>query len=243
MKRILFLNPIHTNIFNQPYLEILKQYKNKETEIEVTSLEGVGPKHLEYTCYEAIAMPNIVKKVKEAENAGFDGMVIGCFYDTALRAAREVSQNMMITAPAESSLHIGATLGESISIIVGQRKWIPEMQENVSHYGYTNKVTSFKSVNLGVHEFQKDLTETKKRIMQASKEAIKKDGADVIILGCTAEFGMYGELQEELGIPVIDSGLAAFKYAELLTEMKGKMNWSHSKRIGYQSPLLEENFV
>ncbi|MBP2259146.1 aspartate/glutamate racemase family protein [Virgibacillus alimentarius] len=241
MKKILFINPIHTDIFNNSFKEMLNTYKEENTKANIVSLNSnTGPCHLQFHSYEALVMPEIVRRVKQAENEGYDATVIGCFYDTALRASREISEKMVITAPAEASLHIATTLGESVSIIVSEDKCIPEMKENVKKYGFGEKVASFKSVNLKVHEFQKKPEETKNRIESASLSAINNDGADIIVLGCTAEFGMYDKLQEKLGVPVIDSGLAAFKYAESLVELKQKMNWSHSKLRGYKSPPREE---
>ncbi|MEH7344579.1 aspartate/glutamate racemase family protein [Bacillus sp. JJ1532] len=240
-KRILWINPITTDLFNQTFAEEFQKVKQPDTIVDVVSLVPAnGPIHLEYNCYEVMIMPELLKLIKKAEEDGYDAAIIGCFYDPILRAAREVSKKMVVTAPAEASLHIATTLGESVSIVVGRRKWIPEMKENVHKYGFADKLASFKSIDLGVHDFQKDHHETSSRIKQAAKEAVDKDGADVIILGCTMEFGFYNEVQEEIGVPVIDASLAPLKYAEFLVEIKQKFNWSHSKLVGYQSPPEKE---
>ncbi|MGW8428435.1 aspartate/glutamate racemase family protein [Peribacillus simplex] len=240
-KKILWINPVTTDLFDQTFSNEFHKVKQSDTIVDVVSLvPSNGPIHLEYNCYEVMIMPELLRLIKKAEDDGYDAAIIGCFYDPILRAAREVSKKMVITAPAEASLHIATTLGESVSIIVGRRKWIPEMKENVHKYGFAEKLASFRSVDLGVHDFQKDHTETAKRIKQAAKEAIEKDGADVIILGCTIEFGFFNELQKELGIPIIDASLAPLKYAEFLVEIKQKFNWSHSKLVGYESPPREE---
>lgn len=240
-KKILFINPLHTDVFDKEFISQFNRFKSPETEVDLISFKpGEGPIHLEYNCYEAAVIPELIRTVKKAELDGYDAAIIGCFYDPALRACREVAEKMVITAPAESALHIATTLGENFSIIVGRRKWIPEMRENVHKYGFSQKLSSFKSIELGVHDFQKDHEETKKRIRQAAKEAIEKDGADVIVLGCTAEFGFFEVLQEELGVPVIDASLSPFKYAEFLVELKQRLAWSHSKEVGYQSPPANE---
>jgi allantoin racemase len=62
----------------------------------------------------------------------------------------------------------------------------------------------------------------------------------VIVLGCTATYGFYRELQAELGVPVIDSMIAAFKTAEFAAELRSRFGWSHSKIGGYESPPPEE---
>jgi allantoin racemase len=147
---------------------------------------------------------------------------------------------MAVVAPCEASVHIAATLGHQFSIIVGRRKWIPEMMENVIHYGMKDRLASFKSVDLGVLEFHQDEDETARRFLQAGREAVDDDGAEVLVLGCTATYGFYRELQEELGVPVIDSMLASFKTAEFMAELRNRFAWSHSKVGGYESPPVEE---
>ncbi|MBB5326198.1 allantoin racemase [Anoxybacillus tepidamans] len=240
-KKVLWINPVTTDLFDATFKSEFEKVKQPDTIIDVVSLSPApGPTHLEYNCYEVMVMPEILRLVKKAEDEKYDAAIIGCFYDPILRAAREVTRKTIVTAPAEASLHIAATLGESISIIVGRRKWIPEMKENVHKYGFGEKLASFKSLDMGVHDFQRDHAETMRRIKQAVREAKEKDGANVIILGCTIEFGFYREVQEEMEIPVIDASLAPLKYAEFLVEINKKFGWGHSKLDGYQSPPDEE---
>ncbi|MGQ9478097.1 MAG: aspartate/glutamate racemase family protein [Candidatus Bipolaricaulia bacterium] len=238
-KKVLWINPVGTDLFDRPILEFLETAKAPETELEVRSL-GRGPLHLEYHYYEALVLTDILHEIKRAERAGFDGAIIGCFYDPGLREAREITDRLIVTAPAEAALHIASTLGQSFSIIVGRRKWIPKMKENLSHYGFKDRLASFKSIELGVHEFQRVKEETARRLRAAAKEAIEQEGAEVIILGCTMEFGFYKRLQEELGVPVIDAVLAPLKYLEFLIELKRRLGWGPSKAYGYEAPPRRE---
>jgi len=237
--RILWINPIGSDDFDQPIQAFLETGKHPETQISVVSLKR-GPLHLEYHYYEALILADTLHRVKQGENEGYDAAVIGCFYDPGLREAREITDRLVVTAPAEASMHIAATLGHRFSIIVGRKKWIPQMHENVVKYGFEDRLASFKSVELGVYDFQRDLAETAKRLKAAAKEAVEEDLAEVIILGCTAQFGFYKELQEDLGVPVIDAILAPLKYAEFLIEIKNRFGWSQSKRYGYEGPPKEE---
>ena len=59
------------------------------------------------------------------------------------------------------------------------------------------------------------------------------------MLGCTAEFGFYEQLQDELGVPVIDATVAPFKYAELLGELT-RLGWTTSEAGGYAPPPKDE---
>jgi len=233
-QRVLWINPLGTDVFDEPIRDELERVKLADTEVEVRSL-GRGPHHLEYSSYEAAAVPDILALLEQAEGEGFDAAVIGCFYDTALRPAREITSRMAVAAPCESALHIASTLGDSFSIVVGRRKWVPEMRDNVRRYGFGDRLASFKVIDLGVHDFQADPAETRRRILTAGREAIESDGAEVVVLGCTAEFGFFEELQGELGVPVIDATVAPFKYAELLGEL-ARLGWRTSGVGGYAPP-------
>jgi len=238
VQKVLYIDPVGVEVVAEGH-DFLSRQKQETTDLTMVTLPR-GPEHLEYRYYEALVLVDILHLVMEAEKQGFDATVIGCFYDVGLQAAREVAERMVIVAPCEASVYLASTLGHKFSIIVGRRKWIPEMMENVVHYGMKDRLASFKSVDLGVLEFHRDENETARRFIQVGREAIERDGAEVLVLGCTATYGFYRELQEELGVPVIDSMIAAFKTAEFAADLKNRFGWSHSKVGGYESPPPNE---
>ena len=178
--------------------------------------------------------------IKNLEEKGYDAAIIGCFYDPGLLAAREIANRIIIKAPAEASLHLAATLGYKFSIIVGREKWIPRMMENIEFYGLKDKLASFKTLGLGALEFNKDEVFTKKKLKEKAIEAVEQDRAEVIVLGCTMQFGFYKELQEYIKVPVIDPVIASFKYAEYLVELRDRFGWQISKRYAFKSPPFSE---
>lgn len=91
---------------------------------------------------------------------------------------------------------------------------------------------------MGVDEFQKDPALTRRRIIEQAFLAVEEDGAEAIILGCTIEFGFFEQVQREVGVPVIDPVVAAFKMAEALAGMKRRFGWSPS-RVGSCEPPPE----
>jgi|LSQX01.2.fsa_nt_gb allantoin racemase len=238
-KRILYIKPSAYDTMDAEIKRYLEKYKDKDTEVDVVSMPR-GPKHLEYLYYQSIAYHEILKTVERAEKDGYNAAVIGCFDDPGLYPAREISETMFVTGPGEASMLIAATLGGSFSIIVGCDKWIPQMRDNVRKYGSSEKLASFRSLGLGVLDFRKDPAFTAKRMRQEIQRAINEDKAEVILLGCTMEFGFFEELQGQFGVPVIDVMLAAFKYAEFLAGLKQKMNWFTSKVLTFASPPAEQ---
>ena len=239
MPKILWINPIGTAEYDRALQEWIDTAKHPETRVDVVSL-GRGPKHLEYHYYGALILVDILRLVKRAEKDGYDAAILGCFYDPGLREAREITDRIVVAALAEASMLIAATLGHRFSIIVGRKKWIPKMHENVVNYGLVERLASFESVDLGVEDFQKDKEETERRLTEAAQRAIENKLAEVIILGCGLQYGFYQVLQKKLGVPVIDAVVAALKHAEMGIELRQRFGWGHSKRYEYESPPTDE---
>ena len=72
--------------------------------------------------------------------------------------------------------------------------------------------------------------------MEEGRKAVEEDGAEVLILGCTAEYGFYETMQSELGVPVVDAVLAPFKYAEFLADLAQRFGWYPSRMWGSEAP-------
>ena len=238
-QRILFLKAVSYSDLNHAIKEYLDQYKYEKTEIEVRNLK-TGPKHLEYEYYQALMGAGILKEVLRAKKEGFHAVVISCFDDPFLYPAREISGDMVVTSPGESSMYLASMLGDRFSVIVGRDKWIPQMRDNVSKYGLDKKLASFRSLGMGVLDFHGDEKATMEKMKDEIRAAIEKDRAEVIVLGCSMQFGFYKELQEEFGVPVIDSMIAGLKHAEYLLELREKTGWSFSRKGMYEPPRAEE---
>ena len=199
-----------------------------------------GPHHVEYHYYETLVLPDVVHSIIEAERRGYDAAVIGWVYDLGLQEGREVAARMVVTAPCEASCLLAASLGATFSIIVGRRKWIPQIRGTVAGYGLTSRLASFRTADLGVLDYHADEQETARRFVAVGRKAVEEDGAEVVILGCTASSGFFARLQQELGVPVIDPAIAAIKQAEQLVELRDRFGWAHSKIGGYESPPAAE---
>lgn len=235
MTRILWINPVGTDAYDAPIADELRREAAPSTRVDVCSLPGVGPQHLEWNALEAVVAGPTMGVIRWATEQGYDAAVIGCFYDPFLRAARELSGSMAVTAPAEACLRIASTVGEQVSILVGRKKWIPEMQENVVKYGNAEHLASFRVLGMSVDEFQAQPERTQERIMAESKLAVSEDRADAIVLGCTIEFGFYRKIQEQVGVPVIDAITAPLRYAEFLATIGADHGWRTSRAGGYDA--------
>lgn len=241
--KIMYLSPImgsaaHDDVF----AAMARDHKLPGTEVHVTSLpEADGHfSHIEYRAYEAMVTRGIVRAARAAAREGFDAFAIGCFYDTALHDAREISGEMVVTAPCVASCEIAASLSNRFGIVVGRRKWVHQMGSTVREHGHEHRLAGFYHVELGVTEFQADHAETGRRLIEAGRRAVEEDFAEALILGCTMEIGFYQEVERRLGVPVIDPSIAALKRAEYAAALKRQCGWKPSRRWSCEPPPEDE---
>lgn len=241
--KIMFLNPLAASANYDPiFADMARRHKLPGTEVHIASLpasEG-GFTHIEFRAYEAMVTRGIIRATRAAAREGFDALAIGCFYDTALHDAREVSGDMIVTAPCVASCEIAATLANRFGIIVGRRKWVNQMHATVREHGHEHRLSGFYHVEMGVTEFQRDHNETGRRLIEAGRKAVEQDFAEALILGCTMEVGFYKDVEQQLGVPVIDPSIAALKRAEYAAILKRQCGWVPSRRWSSESPSEEE---
>jgi len=237
--RILWIDPIGTDMFTGDMRQITTAAKRPDTQVDLVSLPAGRPKHLEYHAYEALVIADLVRVTYELA-PNYDAIVIGCFYDVGLREVREVSGRAVVTAPCQSATAIASQLGNTFSILVGRRKWIPKMRENVHLYGHGSRLMSMRSIELGVHDYQAEHDMTCERLLDVGRKAVEEDGAEVLILGCTAQYSFNQVMMDELGVPVIDAVTAPFKFAEMLAESAHSFGWYPSRKWGSEPPRASE---
>lgn len=239
MVKIMYLSPVAASCATDDlFADMAQKYKLPGTEVHVTSLpDDCGRfSNIEYRSYEGMVTAGIIRAARAAAREGFDALAIGCFYDTALAEAREVSGEMVVIAPCAASCEIAASLSNRFGVIVGRRKWVHQMQSTVRELGHRDRLAGFYHVELGVTEFQADHRETENRLRAAGRRAVEEDHAEALILGCTLEVGFYAQLEQELGVPVIDPSIAALKRAEYGALLKRDCGWIPSRKWSCEAP-------
>ncbi|MFQ6081094.1 MAG: aspartate/glutamate racemase family protein, partial [Candidatus Bathyarchaeia archaeon] len=184
---------------------------------------------------EAINTPYILEKVKKAEEEGYNAVIIDCFGDPGLDAARELV-NIPVLGANEASCHLAAQLAPRFSII----NILPETEHLVRglavKYGLLQCLASMITINIPVLALEEDPEKSVAAITQAAEKAVKEDGAYAIVLGCTGMSSLIEGVKSQLEakgikIPVIEPLRAAI-YTAIAWTLMGS---SHSKEA-YRPP-------
>ncbi len=228
--KLYVLLPILKNSDLEPVTwEEIKRAVSPGTEFVVDALD-FGPASIETYIDEELAAPWIVEKAVRAAKQDYDAIIIDCMGDPALHSVREAVDKPVV-GPLIATMSIASTLGEKFSIVTVLKETLPLFSRKVREYGFSHRLASVRYVNVPVLDLEKKRDEVRRLLVEETRKAVEQDGADVAILGCTGMIGMAREVQDAVGIPVIDPGIAQVKYAEMLVSM----GISHS-RTSYPTP-------
>jgi allantoin racemase len=221
--KILVINPNTSRPMTNQIRIALEAIKRADTDLTVTCPEK-GPETIESAYDEAYAIPPTLELVKKANQDGYDAVILACFSDPGLDAAKEIS-TIPVIGIEEATLHIAAMLGAKFSIMTPRKQRIPSKVEHVHLRGLSHFLASVRSLDLTVAETEADPAKTKQRLISVAKLAVEKDGAEVIIMGCAGMAGYAQEIEQTLNIKVLDPSAIALKTAEAIADL----GLSHSK--------------
>jgi allantoin racemase len=234
---IAWILPVGIGTHDSRMLQLINKIRRQDVAPEVTHLSDGLPDNLEYHYFEHLVENDLLEKIVGFEKRGFSAAVIGCFYDGGLREARELVQ-MPVIGEEESSVHFASMIGHKFSIIAGRRKWIPKFEDNVKLYGLADKLASCRAVEYSIAKISNDRIGYLEAVKKEAEIAIHDDGAEVIVLSEEAsfEFDDLMKLQKDLGVPILDPGIVAWKFAEMAGDLYQTAKLSHSKIAEYQPP-------
>lgn len=213
---------------------LLNLWAFKGTEVTVVDVPD-GPASIESSYEELLSVPATLEGVMQAEKDGYDAVILGCFGDPGLEAARELVK-IPVIGPGESSLLLGASLGHRFAVITILDNVVAGQELQAYKAGVRRKLASVRATDIPVLDLMKDKAKSLKRVIEVGRQAVTEDRADTLMLGCmTMSFlDVADEISSALGVPVINAGMAALKAAESLVSLR----LAHSKRAFPTPPKL-----
>jgi allantoin racemase len=140
-----------------------------------------------------------------------DAYVIGCFSDPGLALARDVSDKPVFGI-AESAFLAALGFGRRFGIVAILDRSIPRHLRYLRQLGLEDRLAADIAINTGVAGLE-DEASSVERIVAVGKRLRDEHGASSMILGC-ASMGRYrAEVEQRVGIAVIDPTQAAVSQA------------------------------
>lgn len=133
--------------------------------------------------------------------------VIACYSDPGLAALREQSARPVLGI-AEASILTAMTLGQRFGIVSILSKSIPRHMRYIGAMGVMDRLAADMPLELGVLELA-DETRTFERLKTIGTRLRDQAMADVLILGCAGMTRYRADLENHLGVPVVEPCQAA----------------------------------
>jgi len=218
---------------------LLEEYAAPGTEIGVDDVP-TGPASIESMYEEYLSIPATVRRALELEQEGWDALVLGCYGDPGLDAFREL-MSIPIIGPGEATALVAASLGHRFSIITITESVIAFTERQIWNTGVGERLASVRAVGIPVLELHEDRDRAIAATVEQGEIAIADERADTLIVGCMSMgfLGIAEAASEKLGVPVLNPGKVALKYAEAIVGA----GLSHSRKAYMQPPKLESGKV
>jgi allantoin racemase len=228
--RIKVINPNTTLDMTAGIGEAARSVARPGTEIIDVSPD-FGPASIESYYDECVAACGVLDEVRKGEAEDIDAYVIACYGDPGLQAAREMTTKPVIGI-AEASFYMAAMLAARFSIVSVVPRIRTMLEELVRSYGMQEKVVAIRTTPLYVLDIEKDPVGSFDKLRDEVRRSVKEDDAEAVCLGCAGFAKFAQELEDELGVPVLDGVVCATKQAEVLVELGKKT----SKLKTYRPP-------
>jgi len=154
-----------------------------------------------------------------AEHAGkFDGLVVAAFGDPGLAGLKELF-DVPVVGMTEAALASACLLGQRFSIIAISHRIEAWYRECVAANGLSSRLASVRSLQEPLRDIGSVQQDHAARLEQMSLQAVREDGADVIIVAGAPLAGLARELKDRIPVPVVDGVSSAVRHCESLVAL------------------------
>lgn len=222
--RIRVIVPVSMPVWNSETEAICNRLREPGVTFEVVNLPA-GPETIENEVSNVAAAVHVVEAVRQAERDGCAGVLVYCFDDPGLEAARE-AVSIPVVGAGHSALALAMMLGERPGVITTTADSIPASRRRAARIC---PAVDFEPLGLPV----KGLLDREAVFAAAERagRALLQRGADVLVAGCAGITGIREELSSRLGVPVVLPAEASV----VLIQAVVRLGLAHSK-VAFPGP-------
>ncbi|MEP2986776.1 MAG: aspartate/glutamate racemase family protein [Roseibium sp.] len=210
---IVLINPNSTEAMTQAMVETASQAG--------VALEGWtshnGPAAIQGPEDGAACIPPLLTLVRQASDAGAKAIIIGCFDDTGLDAARDIASCPVIGI-GQAAYHMAVLSGHRFSVVTTLSVSVPILESNIEAYGFTSQLARVRACGVPVLDLETDPTGTAPAVVREIYRAVSEDKVETVVLGCAGMVHIPEYLNETGTVRLIDGVQSAAQLAVLLAK-------------------------
>jgi allantoin racemase len=214
--RILVVNPNTTASMTAKIGAAARRIASPGTEI-VARNPDKGPASIEGFYDEAMCLAGMLDVIRTTPDA--DAVVIACFDDTGLDAARCLTDRPVVGI-GEAAYHMASMISNRFSVITTLGRSVPALEHNLHRYGLSARCARVRSSEVAVLELEEPGSGARTRISDEIARAKAEDRAEAIVLGCAGMTDLTEQLGAEHGLPVLDGVVCAVTLCEAMVRLR-----------------------
>lgn len=226
--KLLLVNPNTTASMTARMHEAARAVAAPGAEVVAVTAE-YGPESIEGYYDEVFSVPAMLDAVRAHPDAA--GVVVGCFDDTGVDAAR-CATSAPVIGICQAAMQVASIVSGSFTVVTTLGRSVPAVEHLARRYGYADLCRKVRASEVPVLALEDAASGAFDRLRAEIRRALDEDGCESVVLGCAGMVDMARALSEELGVPVVEGVTAAVKIVEGLAAL----GITTSKRGGYALP-------
>lgn len=220
--------------------KVLSAWSAGDVDVSVRDVP-TGPASIESAYEEYLSVAPTAALLRDAEAEGFDAAILGCFGDPGLDALREITTRMPVVGPGEAAFHVAAMLGDRFGIVTVAYGVVSPLRHLVARCGLSTKLAGITVAETSVLDVTANRDAIIDAVIEKGRTSVEQHDADALVLGCMslAFLDSTGELEAELGVPVVNPARVGLHTAEMLA----RAGLRHSKKTYPQPAKLATGSV
>ncbi len=208
---IVIINPNSTQSMTDAMVDTARKAAPDADIVGWTSTEG--PPAIQGEQDGVAAIPPLLKLVKQADAAGVHAIIIGCFDDTGLAAARALASCPVIGI-GQAAYHLASLLGPRFSVVTTLEVSVPVLSANVREYGLDKNLGRIRASGVPVLALEQDRESATLQVKAEIQAAIREDDINCVVLGCAGMVHIMND-SNDVSVPLIDGVHAAVHFAKM----------------------------
>jgi allantoin racemase len=214
--RLLLVNPNVTGAMTEAMAAEARRFASPGTEV-VTATAAFGTQYVEIRTEAAIA-GHAVLEALAAHGAGCDAAIVAAFGDPGLAAAKEMMA-VPVVGLTEAAVLAAWALGRRFAIVCLTPALGVWYRDAVEALGLAGRLVAVRPLDVAIPDIMRAKEQTRALLVAECRQAVERDGAEVVILGGGPLAGLAREAAGEIPVPALDGVSCAVRLAESLAAL------------------------
>jgi len=229
------------------YSAAIKKHAEKILGPDVNlTIRGVdaGTMDLHFLYFQSMNDQNVLNSILKASAEGYDGVAVGCFMDSGVQQAREIT-DMPVIGMAEMGMLFACLYGKKFSVVTYVRQMVEKRyDELIRAYSLQGRSAPMQYFDISLDALANSFDNpgpVLDAFTRASQKAVDQ-GAEVILPGC----GLLNLIAVQNGLnkvgraTVLDVSGALMKTLEAMIVLREKCGVTVSRQGLYESPTQDQ---